>query len=1085
MKRTIALFLALLLMFSLASMADDKKKDADKPKINAGTFSALKWRNVGPALMSGRVSDIAIHPTDQNTWIITIASGGVWKTTNAGTNWTPIFDRYGSYSIGCVAIDPSNPDIVWIGTGENNSQRSVGYGDGVYKSVDGGKSFKNVGLKTSEHIGNIIIDPRDSNVVFVASQGPLWKDGGERGVFKTTDGGKTWKNVLEVSKYTGANEVHFETGNPDVLYAATYQRRRHVWTLIDGGPETDIYKSVDAGETWFKANKGLPGVDKGKIGLAVSPQKPGVVYAVIEAAKGQSGFYRTDNAGASWSRISDYCGGSPQYYNEIFCDPHVFGRVYAMDTYLKVTHDNGKTFVNVGESRKHVDNHAISFSKTNPDWFLVGCDGGLYETYDQGKNYKYFSNLPITQFYKAAVDYAEPFYNIYGGTQDNNTLGGPSRTTKFYGSENSDWIITVGGDGFGPAIDPTDPNVVYSQWQNGGLVRYDKVSGENIDIRPQPEKGEKVPDRWNWDAPLLISPHSSTRLFYGSQRLYVSNDRGDSWTRISDDLTRGLDRNKMKAMGRVWGVDTVAKNKSTSIYGNLVSISESPVKEGLIYTGADDGLISVTEDGGKTWRKIEEIKGVPKLSYVSDIEASLYDENTVFATFYNYKSGDFKPYVMKSTDKGATWTSIASDLPERGSVYTIAQDHKVKDLLFVGTEFSVYCSINGGKNWFKFASGLPTISVHDIVIQRRENDLVLGTFGRGFYVLDDYTPLREASEKMLEEEAKIFPIKKALLYREVSRNYGNRGAMFFTAPNPDYGAVVTYYLKDSLKTLKGERQKKEAELRKENKDVYYPSWDEIKAEDREETPRIFMIFKDEDGNVVNRISVPSSKGVHRITWDMSYPSVYPVNGNSRYRRGGLGIAPGKYSVSMAKYVEGEFTPFSVSQTFEVEPLNLHAIAPQDRAEVLAFNKKVAELQRISGGALAVARDAEKRISAVRKVIETLEGADAALMKEAKDLEVRYTDLMEEYSGDPTQPKRNEPGEVSLRSRISNASGGFYASYGPTKTHRRSYEIAAEEFGAWLPKLRTLVEVDLVKLEEKLEALGAPYTPGRKIPAWNK
>lgn len=1085
MKRTFALFLILALMVTMTSLADDKKKDDEKPAINAGTFSALKWRNIGPALMSGRVSDIAIDPRDQNTWFVAVASGGVWKTNNAGTTWNPIFDNYGSYSIGCVTIDPNNSDVIWVGTGENNSQRSVGYGDGVYKSIDGGRSFENVGLKTSEHIGNIIVDPRDSNVVFVASQGPLWKDGGERGIFKTVDGGKTWKNVLEVSPMTGANEVHFETCNPDVLYASTYQRRRHVWTLIDGGPETDIYKSVDAGETWFKINKGLPGVDKGKIGLAVSPQKPGVVYAVIEAAKDQSGFYRTDNGGASWNRISDYCGGSPQYYNEIFCDPNVYGRIYAMDTMLQVSHDDGKTFEYAGESKKHVDNHAIAFNKKNPEWYLVGCDGGLYETNDRGKNYKYFSNLPITQFYKVAVDYAEPFYNIYGGTQDNNTLGGPSRTTKFYGSENSDWNITVGGDGFGPAVDPTDPNIVYSQWQNGGLVRYDKVSGENLDIRPQPEKGEKVADRWNWDAPILISPHSHTRLYYGSQRLYVSNDRGDSWTRISDDLTRALDRNKMKVMGKVWGVDTVAKNMSTSIYGNLVSVSESPVKEGLIYTGSDDGLISVTEDGGKTWRKIEKIEGVPELAYVSDIEASLYDENVVFATFYHYKSGDFKPYVMRSADKGTTWTSIASDLPERGSVYTIAQDHKVKDLLFVGTEYSVFCSINGGKNWFKFASGLPVVSIHDIVIQKRENDLVLATFGRGFYVLDDYTPLREASEKMLAEEAKIFPVKKALLFQEVGRNYGNRGAMFYTAPNPEYGTVVTYYLKESLKTLKGERSKKEAELLKEKKDVYYPSWDELKAEDREETPRVFMIFKDEAGNVVNRISVPSSEGVHRVTWDMRYPGSSPVNGNSRYSRPGPEIAPGKYSVSLAKYVEGVFTELAVSQTFEVEPLNLHALAPQDRAEVLAYYKKLGELQRTVGGATAVAREAADRIKAIRKTIETLPGADEALMKEAKDLEVRYTDLMEEYSGDPTREARQESGDVSLSDRIRNASGGSGSTYGPTKTHRRSYEIAVEEFGLWLPKLRTLVEVDLVKLEEKLEALGAPYTPGRKIPTWNK
>ncbi|HBE69305.1 MAG TPA: glycosyl hydrolase, partial [Planctomycetaceae bacterium] len=433
---------------------DPPKKEDTAAGITSSLVSGMRFRSIGPALMSGRIGDIAVDPTDRSTWYVAASSGGVWKTTNAGVTFNPIFDGYGSYSIGCLAIDPHDRFTIWVGTGENNSQRSVGYGDGLYKSTDGGQSFKRVGLENSEHIGMIAIDPRDSNTVFVAAQGPLWSSGGDRGLYKTTDGGKTWKNVLDIDEHTGVNEVHIDPEQPDVMYASSYQRRRHTWVLIDGGPGSTIYKSTDGGETWRKASRGLPGGDKGRIGMDISPVNSEVVYAVVEATSGQSGFYRSTNRGETWRRMSSTISSSPQYYSELVACPHDVDRVYLLDTYNRISEDGGATFRGLGEADKHVDNHALVIDPADPEHLIIGCDGGVYETWDQGRTYDYKQNLPLTQFYKVAVSYEKPFYYVYGGTQDNATQGGPSQTNNNHGIRSSDWFITVFGDGFEPAVDP-------------------------------------------------------------------------------------------------------------------------------------------------------------------------------------------------------------------------------------------------------------------------------------------------------------------------------------------------------------------------------------------------------------------------------------------------------------------------------------------------------------------------------------------------------------------------------------------------------------------------------------------------------
>ena len=1064
-------------------LAQDSDKPADPaPGINSGLVSALSFRNIGPALMSGRIGDIVVDPSKPSTWYVAACSGGVWKTENAGVTWKAIFDNYGSYSIGCLAIDPNDRFTIWVGTGENNSQRSVGYGDGLYKSTDGGRSFKKVGLENSEHIGKIVVHPEDSNTVYVAAQGPLWKEGGDRGLYKTTDGGATWDKILNVSENTGINEVHLDPSNPDILYASSYQRRRHTWVLINGGPESGLHKSTDGGATWKKINRGLPGGDKGRIGMDISPINPEIVYAVVEAAEGQGGFYRSANRGETWSRMGDYVTGSPQYYQEIVACPHRLARIYALDTYMMVSEDGGRNFERVGEADKHVDNHAIVIDPVDEDHLIIGCDGGIYETWDRGKTYDFKENLPITQFYKVAVSNDLPFYFVYGGTQDNATQGGPSQTTNIHGIRNSDWFITVFGDGFDPAVDPEDPNTVYSQWQYGGLVRYDRKTQTRVDIKPQPEKGGPAL-RWNWDSALLISPHDSRRIYYGSQILFQSDDRGNNWKPISGDLSRDLDRNKLKVMGRIWGVDSVAKNASTSLYGTIVSVTESALEEGLIYAGTDDGMVQVTQDGGENWTGIEKFGSldVPEFGYINDIEADLHDGNTVYVVVNNHKRGDFKPYIVKSTDRGESWVDITGNLPERGSVYTIKQDHVNPELLFCGTEFGCYFSINGGEKWIELSAGLPTVGIRDIEIQARENDLVLASFGRGFYVLDDYSPLRELTEETLEAN-QMFPIKKGRMFMQSAPlAVGRRafqGANFYSAPNPEFGVTFTYHLKDSLKTKKSERKSKDRKASSAGRDVPYPSWDDLKAEDREVGPKVTLTIRDEAGEVVRRLPGSTSKGLHRTQWD------FGVGGFGR--RGGPMAVPGTYTVDVSQFVNGEVTELIPATEFEIEPLSFGSSEEVDREAIIDFAKQAAKLSNAVSAASSVAQEVQSQLTSIQGVIERTPDLDVTLVNEVRELELRLMDVMEKFNGDPTKSRRNESAYPGLQSRIRTMMGGAMSSLtGPTGTHRNQYDIAGEEYEEVIGDLRTLVDEDIPALFEKLDEAGAPWTPGRKIPDWSK
>ncbi|MFA5418242.1 MAG: YCF48-related protein, partial [Bacteroidales bacterium] len=852
--KKLSLFLVSMMMIFTSIHAEVKKKRGDENKsdtLKSSTFSGLKWRSIGPAFTSGRIADFAVNPLNHNEYFVAAASGHVWKTTNNGTTFKPVFDNYGAYAMGVIAIDPTNPNVVWIGTGENNHQRALGYGNGVYKSEDGGDTWTNMGLKESRQIGKILINPKNPNIVFVAAEGSVWGSGGDRGLYKTTDGGKTWKKVLEISENTGVNDMVMDPRDPNTIYATSEQRRRRIFTKIGGGPESAVYKTSDSGETWNKIMKGLPGVDIGGMGLAISPADPEKIYLIMEAADDKSGFFRSTNRGASWEKMSNYSAYG-QYYNEIYCDPKDPDKIYSMETVSQVSVDGGKTWKSIGNNDRHVDDHAMWIDPDNTNHFMIGGDGGVYETFDAGQNFIFKSNLPITQFYRVNVDDTYPFYWVYGGTQDNNSFGGPSQDIKSSGVTGDEWVVTLGGDGFWQAIEPGNPNIVYSAYQYGNISRFDKKSGERIEIKPQPRKGE-LTYRWNWDTPFILSPHSKTRLYIGANKLFKSNDRGNSWEVISEDLTRNEDRNQFKVMGKYWPSNAVAKDVSTSLWGTIVSLAESPLKEGLIYVGTDDGLIQVSQDGGKNWQRHADFPGVPEFTYISDIFPSRFDEKVVFASFDNIQSDDFKPYLLKSSDRGNTWTSIVGNLPDNETIHTIIQDPVNADLIFIGTEFNAFFTLDGGKIWTRLSSGMPDIPVRDLVIQQRENDLVAATFGRGFYIINDYSALRYLNAAKLDTaKAIMFPFKDALMYIQDGGRYG-QGSTVYSAANPAFGAVFTYYLKDVPKTKKQLRLEKEKELFKNADPIPQPTHEQLVAEENELDPILVFTITDQNSNIVRKL----------------------------------------------------------------------------------------------------------------------------------------------------------------------------------------------------------------------------------------
>ena len=1097
MKKLTIAVVCLTFLATFALLAQPQQgQGANQDPWASSTFNNFRLRAIGPAIMSGRVKVVAVHPEDKQTWYIGVSSGGVWKTTNSGTTFTPVFQNEGSYSIGSVVIDEKNPNVIWVGTGEANNQRSVGWGDGIYRSDDAGRSWRNVGLKDSQHIGRIVIDPRDSKVVYAAAYGPLWSAGGDRGLYKTTDGGATWNKILNISEHTGVSDVIMDPTNPDVLIAVAHQRRRHTWTLIHGGPESGLHKSTDAGATWRRIRTGLPGGDLGRIVPAFSPARKGLVYAKIESADNPVALYASNDAGETWERRANV-QAQPMYYENIHPDPKDAERLYVPSVQSFVSDDGGRNFRQVGERAKHVDNHVIWVDPDNTDHLLEGSDGGLYESWDGGQLWRHFTNLSVTQFYNVEVDNSEPIYNIYGGTQDNSTLGGPSRSKGPNGSTNNDWFVVTGGDGFVVRIDPTDPNIVYAESQYGGIVRLDKRTSERVSIRPVEDRGEAAL-RFNWESPFIISPHSASRIYFGASRIFRSDDRGNSWKPISPDLTRQTDRNMLPVMGRLWSPEAVAKHQSTATWGNISTVSESKRREGVIIVGTDDGLTQVSIDGGANWRRSERPPGLPDYGnygvYVQEVAASKHDEQIMYSLHENTKNGDFKPYIYKSTNRGGSWESIAGDLPANSPVLSFAEDHVNPNLLFVGTEHGLHFTVDGGKKWVRLRGNLPTIPVRDLAIQERENDLVLATFGRGFYVLDDYSPLRQLSQSTFDRDGHVFPTKAATIeVAEQGRSRGSQGEQLWMSENRYFGALITYWIKDAPRTLRQRRQDQTRAAEAKNATPRYPTQAELTAEADEEAPQTFLTFTDASGAVVRRLTVPGARGLHRYVWNLR--ATAPTTGGGGFGGGGGGgqnpdppifqggqgggsfVQPGTYRVALSRRVGAETVSLGEPQTLTVTADPGVTLTPAQRTANTEYQQNVDRLQRQFTGTLEAANSMRTRTQAIQRALVD-SPADLKLLDQARQFDTRVLAVLRRLRGDETLRGAESGDPTNLQDRVNSAVQGARGLSGaPTGTQQQNYRIANEDLAAQVKELRTL-ETEIRKFEQQLEAAGVPYTPGR-------
>jgi photosystem II stability/assembly factor-like uncharacterized protein len=827
----------------------------------------------------------------------------------------------------------------------------------------------------------------------------------------------------------------------------------------------------------------------GRIGLAAAPSQPNRLYAIIEANEQERGIYLSEDFGQSWLKQSDAAPTAPFYYNEIVVDPLDADRLYMLDTWTQVSEDAGVSFERLSNDGRHVDDHALWIDPDDTAHMLIGGDGGIYESWDRGATWRHFENLPLVQFYRIQPDNAWPFYNVCGGTQDNNSLCGPSRTTTVHGITNSDWWVILGGDGYEAKIDPEDPNIVYTQYQYGGLARYDRRTQERVFIAPVAGEGEKA-YKFNWNTPLLISPHDPKRLYYAAGQLFRSDDRGDSWRAVSPDLTRQLDRNTLPVMGRIWSDNAIAQHDGTSRYGSIIGLHESSLQEGLIYVGTDDGLLQVTEDGGENWRRVDSVPGVPAMSLIEDVHASAHDADVAYAVVDNHKRGDFTPYVLRTTDRGRSWQLISGDLPERGTVHTITEDPVDPDLLFVGTESGVFATRDGGMHWSQLASGLPTIAVRDLEVQARENDLIVATFGRGIYVLDDYAALRAAPKDLAAAEATLFPIRDALQYVPGDKWGGGRnshhGDDWWQADNPPFGALVTYYLRDGYETRASSRRSEEIEAEKAGRDTPYPDWETLRAEDDEEPPTVVLSVRDAAGTLVRRLTVPETRGLHRVAWDLRHRHPIPVDEEDDDARDGpprgLLAVPGRYTAELHARVDGELKQIAAPREFHVSALQQSDESTDDRAALLAFQQRTARLLDAVYAAGERLRGLARELDLLDRALRDTPAADEAMRVELRGLQARHGELLRRLEGDLSLRSRNASAPLSISQRarrVKQMSWGSQAA--PGGQQREQQAIAERQFDTLLSDLRKLL-ADAQALGERSTALGAPWSPGR-LPAW--
>jgi photosystem II stability/assembly factor-like uncharacterized protein len=960
-----------------------------------------------------------------------------------------VFDDAGPASIGAVAVAPSNSDIVWVGTGEANNLRSVSYGDGVYKSTDGGKTWEHTGLRTSQHVGRIRVHPENPDVVWVAAVGPVWKAGGERGVFKSTDGGKTWRNVLAVDQYTGAADLVLDPSDPDVLYAATHQRERRAYNFVDGGPGSGIWKSTDGGESWTRLTKGLPASDMGRIGLDVAMSHPGTVYAVVEGS--EPGVYRTDDGGASWRKMSDIAS-IPWYFGQIRVDPKDPETVYHLGVQLQVSHDGGATWQNTGRG-PHSDHHALWINPENPAHIINGNDGGLYVSRDRGETWDFSVNLPVSQFYALSLDMAEPFFGIAGGLQDNSTWGGPSRTRWSDGIFNSDWYGMAGGDGFYAAIDPTDPDIAYVESQEGGVLRYDRRTGDRKGIQPQAPEGER-PYRFNWSAPIRISPWDASTVYFAGNYLFKSTNRGDAWTRLGEDLTRDINEDSLPLMGKVQAKDAVSLHQGVVDFSTISDVDISPLQRGLLIIGSDDGVVAISTDDGQTWSRQTRFPDVPDTAYVSKVRLSRHDASVIYVTFDNHRSNDFKPYVIKSTDAGKSWKNISNNLPTFGNVNAFAEHHANPNLLFVGTEMEVHVSIDGGASWAHLDGGMPKALVHDLAIHPRDNALVVATHGRGFYVMDDLGPLQHLAEAKAADGAYLVPVKSEwLITPDPSPTSGTHATRDYAGANPPMGTTVSYLLEVAAKDI--------------GLEIVAPT-----------------------GDVVRKLEAASKPGLHHVAWDFRMDAPYSGPDQPRPPQQGFGgfgggggntgalVAPGQYTARLK--VDGATLErtFTVKKDPELRLTDPQLAALRDvRLRQLRLNATLTMAIRQSDGLREQVTQA-KAAAAKVDAPESLTGMLTAIETDLNDIRAKLGAGAAgpgagAGGGTPTVPR-------NVRALLSLAGGVNRANAMPTQQEMDALELAPSRLDAEVARLNALVAERVPTLFQAMDAAGVPWTPGRPI-----
>jgi photosystem II stability/assembly factor-like uncharacterized protein len=1037
-KRYIALILFTLLA-SLARQASAQQPSPQNEKpTEARAFERLEWRSIGPANMGGRVADVEGAPGNPNLVYVGSASGGVWKTTNGGVTWTPIFERQGTQSIGDIALEPNNPEVIWVGTGESNVRNSVGFGDGVYKSNDGGKTWKHLGLKETNTISRIVIHPTNPDIAYVAAVGHPFGANEERGVFMTTDGGKTWAKTLYIDANHSACDLEIDPSNPNILYAGMWYFERKPWTFKSGSEKGGLFRSIDGGRTWNKVTNGLPKL-LGRIGVRVAPSNPNVVYAIVESKDGA--LYRSDDKGETFKMVYKNSNIVQRgfYYTRVRVDPTNENRVFAVSSPLYLSIDGGRTFKTISP-RTHIDYHALWIDPKDPRHLWQGQDGGVAVSHDGGDSWEYLNNFPLGQFYQVYADNRLPFYYISGGLQDNGTWTGPSRNREPAGIMNDDWRMISFGDGFYAMNHPDDPELYLTESQSGNVVRTDMRNREQQAVDPYAGNGGGAAGnnkyRFNWNSPLVPSPHDKNTVYIAGNVVFKSTDYGKSWTKISDDLTTNNPERQKSAGGPV-----AEENSSAEYFCTIISLVESPKQAGMIWAGTDDGNLQLTTDGGKSWTNlIKNVSGIPRDSSVSHVEPSRVNTNIAYVAFDRHKFDDYRPYVFKTTDGGKSFTNISAGLPANAYVHGLCEDPRNPNLIYAGTEIGLFASYTGGGNWISLGlKNLPNVAVHDILVHPRDNDLILATHGRSFYIFDDATPIQQMNAQILASDATLFDVRPGLRFATRFTRYGI-GDKPFTGPNPPGGALFYYYLKD-------------------------------KPADK--SPFKLEIF-DAGGKLIRELkSAPKERGINRAVWDLSYEGVRlrrPIPEEQLQLFGGISgpqVMPGTYTVRLTvggktqeKKVEVRVDPTVKVTTEELQ-------AQHDLA------RKVQDMVSPMNDGLRALDSYKAQLEQIEKTVkDRLPDAPAELTKALTDYKKQVDDLLKNLaSSDDNEDLGNAVKYADALFNFSFAVGG--GNFGPTAAQREYFTDLQAEYPKRIDEINKFINETVPKMNETLKKYNAP------------